>query len=183
MGSSELERERDYVAGLYRRLHELQRETEEQLDAVRAQSVGGGHQARSERDSFARLYEDRILQLREVGERLAFGRLSVDGDDGGGDQLIHRYIGRIGLRDQDRQPILLDWRVPQASAFYQATAKTPMGARARRHLISQGKKLIRIEDEIFDPGLLDESSVQLQGEGALLAALSAQRTGRMSDIV
>lgn len=187
MGSSELERERDYVAGLYRRLDELQRETEEQLSAVRAQSVGGGHQARSERDSFARLYEDRILQLREVGERLAFGRLSIggSGEDGGGagEDLVHRYIGRIGLRDADRQPILLDWRVPQASAFYQATAKTPMGARARRHLISQGKKLIRIEDEVFDPDLLDGSGVQLQGEGALLAALSAQRTGRMSDIV
>ncbi len=180
MGSSELEREREYVGMLYRRLDEVQREAEEQLATVRTQSVGGGHQARSERDSFARLYEDRILQLRDVGERLAFGRLSVDGD---GDELVHRYIGRIGLRDDDRQPILLDWRVPQASAFYQATAKTPMGARARRHLISQGRKLIRIEDEIFDPELLEESGVQLQGEGALLAALSAQRTGRMSDIV
>ncbi|TFB78698.1 HelD family protein [Terrimesophilobacter mesophilus] len=165
---------------LYRRLDELQRETEEQLASVRSQGVGGGHQARSERDSFARLYEDRILQLRDVGERLAFGRISVDGDDG---ELLHRYIGRIGLRDSERVPILLDWRVPQASAFYQATARTPMGARARRHLISSGRKLVRIEDEVFDPELLDDGSLQLQGEGALLAALTAQRTGRMSDIV
>lgn len=180
MPSSELEHERDYVGMLYRRLDELQRETEEQLASVRSQGVGGGHQARSERDSFARLYEDRILQLRDVGERLAFGRLSVDGDDG---ELLHRYIGRIGLRDAERAPILLDWRVPQASAFYQATARTPMGARARRHLISSGRKLVRIEDEVFDPELLDEGSLQLQGEGALLAALTAQRTGRMSDIV
>jgi DNA helicase IV len=58
-----------------------------------------------------------------------------------------------------------------------------MGARARRHLISHGRKLVRIEDEVFDPDLLDESSTQLQGEGALLAALTAQRTGRMADIV
>ena len=181
MGSTELECERNYVGMLYSRLDELQSEAQEQLSLVRSQSVGGGHQARSERDSFAKLYEDRIVQLRDVGERLAFGRLDLAGD--GEEEPVHRYIGRIGLRDEDRQPILLDWRVPQASAFYQATARTPMGARARRHLISQGRKLIRIEDEIFDPELLDEASAQLQGEGALLAALSAQRTGRMADIV
>ena len=185
MGSTELERERDYVEMLYHRLDELREEAEEQLSRVRSESVGGGHQARSERDSFAKLYEDRVVQLRDVGERLAFGRLELDGDAGESDdgEPVHRYIGRIGLRDNDRAPILLDWRVPQASAFYQATARTPMGARARRHLISQGRRLVRIEDEIFDPELLDDRSAQLQGEGALLAALSAQRTGRMADIV
>lgn len=180
MVSSELDHEREYVDTLYRRLDELKQETEEQLSRVRAQGGRGGHQARSERDSFARLYEDRILQLREVGERLAFGRLSLNDDAG---ELLHHYIGRIGLRDADRVPILLDWRVPQASAFYQATAKTPMGAKARRHLISQGRTLVRIEDEVFDSELLEDDAFDLQGEGALLAALSAQRTGRMSDIV
>jgi DNA helicase IV len=180
VGSSELEREREYVGMLYRRLDELQQDAEDQLASVRAQQVGGGHQARSERDSFARLYEDRIVQLRDVGERLAFGRLSVDGEDG---TLENRYIGRIGLRDDERRPLLLDWRVPQASAFYQATAKSPLGARARRHLVSSGRKLLRIEDEIFDPDLLEEPGLELQGEGALLAALTAQRTGRMNDIV
>jgi DNA helicase IV len=177
---SELDRERDYVDTLYQRLDELKRETEEQLSAIRAQGGLGGHQARSERDSFARLYEDRVLQLRQVGERLAFGRLTVDDDSG---DIIHRYIGRIGLRDADRVPILLDWRVPQASAFYQATAKTPMGAKARRHLISEGRTLVRIEDEVFDSEILEDHAFDLQGEGALLAALSVQRTGRMSDIV
>lgn len=180
MSASELDRERNYVGTLYRRLDELKQETEEQLAGIRAQGGLGGHQARSERDSFARLYEDRVLQLREVGERLAFGRLSLDDESG---ELVHRYIGRIGLRDSDRIPILLDWRVPQASAFYQATAKTPMGAKARRHLISEGRSLVRIEDEVFDSELLEDHRFDLQGEGALLAALSAERTGRMSDIV
>lgn len=180
MARSELDREREYLGTLYERLDELTREAEAQLSRVRAQGGLGGHQARSERDSFARLYEDRVLQLREVGERLAFGRLTLDDEAG---ELVHRHIGRIGLRDADRAPILLDWRVPQASAFYQATAKTPMGAKARRHLISEGRALVRIEDEVFDSELLADDAFDLQGEGALLAALSAQRTGRMSDIV
>jgi DNA helicase IV len=43
----------------------------------------------------------------------------------------------------------------------------------------------RIDDEVFDESLLEgeRAGEQVQGEGALLAALSAQRTGRMHDIV
>src|SRR5690606_6499660 len=163
--STELERERDYVTMLYRRLDELQNEAHEQLAQIRILNVGDHDQSRSERDSFAQLYEDRILQLREVGERLAFGRLELEPDDDGP---VRRYIGRIGLRDEELRPILLDWRVPQASAFYQATARTPMGARARRHLISKGRDLVRIEDEVFDPELLEQTSTNVQGEAALL---------------
>jgi DNA helicase IV len=187
----ELQHEQQYVATLYARLDALQREAERQLDAIRLLDVGGNHQGRSERDTFARLYEDRILQLREVDERLAFGRLEFEPEAEGAESTeddgtagsVFRYIGRIGLRDADLQPLLLDWRVPQASAFYQATAATPLGARARRHLLSKGRNIIRIEDEIFDAALLESESHDLQGEGALLAALTAQRTGRMSDIV
>ncbi|MDY7529206.1 MULTISPECIES: HelD family protein [unclassified Cryobacterium] len=178
----ELEREQNYVATLYARLDALQREAEDQLTAVRLLDVGGNHQTRSERDTFARLYEDRIVQLREIDDRLAFGRLELAADDASGDS-VFRYIGRVGLRDEDLQPMLLDWRVPQASAFYQATAATPLGARARRHLQSRGRTIIRIEDEILDAERLGGESSEHQGEGALLSALTAQRTGHMPDIV
>ena len=187
---SELHREQGYVARLYARLDALKLEAEQQLAAIRKLDVGGNHQGRSERDTFARIYEDRIVQLRDVDERLAFGRIELaasadqSGDSGDSDvDSPYRYIGRIGLRDEDLQPILLDWRVPQASAFYQATAANPQGTRARRHLISQGRSIIRVEDEIFDVSLLEGDTAELQGEGALLAALTAQRTGRMTDIV
>ncbi|HSP74654.1 MAG TPA: UvrD-helicase domain-containing protein, partial [Cryobacterium sp.] len=187
MVDQELQREQQYVANLYARLDALQREAEQQLVAVRRLDVGGNHQSRSERDTFARLYEDRIVQLREVDDRLAFGRLEVaasDADSGSDSDSVYRYIGRLGLRDEDLQPILLDWRVPQASAFYQATAATPLGARARRHLLSKGRDIVRIEDEILDAALLEgDAAAAHQGEGALLAALTAQRTGHMSDIV
>ncbi|WP_370544486.1 UvrD-helicase domain-containing protein [Frondihabitans sp. VKM Ac-2883] len=211
---SELDRERDYVSTLYERLDLLKAEARERLVATRRDMVGGNHQSRSERDAYARLYEDTLAQLSEVDDRLAFGRLeleqpdettsplragdrtdsadstvtpgstdSTDGSGGGGSTGAYRYIGRVGLRDTEHHPILLDWRVPGASAFYQATAATPMGARARRHLTLEGRTVTRIEDEVFDPTLLDRGDAQLQGEGALMAALTAQRTGRMTDIV
>src|SRR6187431_846823 len=180
MPSGELAREREYVGTLYARLDELREEAQQQLEAVRRSTPGGTHQNRSERDAFARIYEDRVLQLRQIDERLAFGRLTFDESD---DTPAHRYIGRIGLRDDEQQPILLDWRVPQARAFYQATAATPLGARARRHLQSQGRDIVLIDDEIFDRDLLEGDVSGLQGEAALLASLTAERTGRMSDIV
>ncbi|MEL0627863.1 UvrD-helicase domain-containing protein [Salinibacterium amurskyense] len=189
MSSSELERERAYVHGLYRRLDALRNAAQEQLESVRRSAPGGTHQNRSERDAFARIYEDRIGQLREIDERLAFGRLELELDaDSDTDSEVTadrpvRYIGRIGLRDEEQRPLLLDWRVPQARAFYQATAATPLGARARRHLQSNGRDIVRIDDEIFDTELLHTDAASLQGEAALMASLTAERTGRMGDIV
>jgi len=181
VASADLTSEREYVATLYARLDELRDEAKDQLEAVRRTNQGGTHQNRSERDAFARIYEDRVSQLTEIDERLAFGRLDLV--PVGDDPTVHRYIGRIGLRDENLQPILLDWRVPQARAFYQATAATPLGARARRHITSKGREVVRIDDEIFDASLLEGDTSSLQGEAALLATLTAQRTGRMGDIV
>lgn len=183
MVSTELAQERRYVEELYARLDALRVEARTALERVRRDDVGGNHQSRSERDAYARLYEDRIAQLDEVDDRLAFGRLELSDVDDSEDDSPFRYIGRIGLRDEQLKPILLDWRVPQAAAFYQATAATPLGARARRHLITEGRVVTRIDDEIFDAELLVEQAESLQGEAALLAALTSQRTGRMSDIV
>lgn len=180
MASSELASEQRYVDTLYARLDALREEAETQLAAVRRSNPGGTHQNRSERDAFARIYEDRVAQLRDIDERLAFGRLEFVAEEG---EPTLRYIGRIGLRDESLQPILLDWRVPQARAFYQATAATPLGTRARRHLTSKGRKIVRIDDEIFDRELLAGDTGELQGEAALLASLTAERTGRMADIV
>ena len=172
---AELARERRYVSTLYTRLDALRAELQGELERVRRGGATGTHQARTERDAMARLFEDRVRQLRDVDERLVFGRLQ--GDDGG-----VRYIGRIGLRDDDHQPMLLDWRAPQSSAFYQATAATPLGVRIRRHLSTRGRRVTGLEDEVFDPDDIPEDTT-LTGETALLAALTAQRTGRMHDIV
>ncbi|MFF1574352.1 HelD family protein [Leifsonia sp. NPDC058292] len=187
MLESELERERNIVAGLYSRLDTLRAETEQRLTRVRRESVGSNHQARSERDAFARLYEDQLGQLREVDSRLVFGRLLLEHPVDG---TAHRYIGRIGLRDDDQRSLLIDWRAQQASAFYQATANERMGVRARRHLTMTGRQVVRVDDEVFDEELLSGSggvdgdgSEVIQGEGALMAALTSQRTGRMHDIV
>ncbi|WP_434992597.1 HelD family protein [Arthrobacter sp. Ld5] len=172
---AELEHERGYVDGLYHRLDELRAEKARQLAEVRRTQAAGSHQNRSERDAFATMYEDRLAQLNAVDDRLVFGRLDLDDGD-------QRYIGRIGLSDEDLRQLMVDWRAPEAGTFYQATAFERMGVRRRRHLILSRRDVVAIEDDVLDADLLGDDD-SLQGEGALLAALNTRRTGQMSDIV
>ena len=63
---------------------------------------------------------------------LCFGR--IDRTDG-----ARHYIGRIGLSDDDHEPLLVDWRAPAAQAFYRATPAAPDGLVRRRHLRTRGR--------------------------------------------
>ncbi|MBE1876427.1 HelD family protein [Myceligenerans pegani] len=172
---NELNHEQTVVDVLYARLDELREATRGRLRDVRLQGAVGTHQNRSERDAFATLYEDRAAQLDAVEERLAFGRLDLaDGEV--------RYVGRIGLNDAEHRGILTDWRAPAAEAFYRATALHPAGVRRRRHLVTKGRTVTGLEDEVLDLDSGIEAS-SLSGEGALLAAMASGRTGRMTDIV
>ncbi|MHC6176114.1 HelD family protein [Glutamicibacter sp. X7] len=177
----DLRSESEYVGKLYARLDELRAEKVEQLERTRATGAVGSFQNQSERDSFATLYEDRIAQLDAVEDRLVFGRLDLDAkaaQNGG----TPRYIGRIGLTDEELNRLLVDWRAAEAAPFYQATALNPRGVRRRRHLILKSRAVAGIEDDVLDATWLDEGHT-FHGEGALLSALREKRTGRMGDIV
>ncbi|BCT75837.1 DNA helicase [Sinomonas cyclohexanicum] len=176
MLDADLAHERDYVKGLYLRLDELREEKRGQLAAVRKAGAIGSSQNVSERDAFAAMYEDRLAQLDAVEDRLVFGRLDLDGGES-------QYIGRIGMSTDDLRRLMVDWRAPEASHFYQATAFDRQGVRRRRHLILQGREVKAIEDDVLDAGMLADGGTHHQGEGALLAALDSKRTGRMADIV
>lgn len=173
-----LDAEQHVVDGLYGRLDELRDEAERRLAEVRRGGPSGSPQNRSERDAFATLYEDRIAQLDAVEDRLCFGRLDLaDGE--------RFYVGRIGLSDAEHAPLLTDWRAPAAQAFYSATAANPGGVVNRRHLTTRGRTVVAVEDDVLDVEGLQAAGLEesLAGEGALLAALGARRTGRMGDIV
>ncbi|WP_024288732.1 AAA family ATPase [Cellulomonas sp. KRMCY2] len=167
----------------YDRLDVLRAQIAARLARVRRVGPSGSPQNRSERDAFATLYEDRLAQLDAVEQRLCFGRLDLD--DG-----ATRYIGRIGLTDAEHTSLLTDWRAPAAQAFYRATAAQPDGVVRRRHLVTRGRTVTGLEDEVLDLAALAKDGeatapvlTGLSGEGALLAALAAGRTGRMGDIV
>ena len=176
--TSELRIEQTKLDELYTRLDELRDETTARLGTVRISEVGGNHQHRTERDACATLYEDQLIRLNGAEEGLCFGRIDLADDS------EPSYIGRIGLTDADRQQILIDWRAPASERFYQSTAANPAGVVRRRHLVTKNRTVTDLEDDVLDIDALDDSQrSNLQGEGALIAALTNHRTGRMGDIV
>jgi DNA helicase IV len=177
MTQDEVAAEQAYVDRLYARLDTLRARTSTELATVRRSGPVGTHQNRSERDSFATLHEQRLAQLEAVEDRLAFGRVDLRGG-------TRRYIGRLGLSDDEQTQLLVDWRAPAARGFYQATAASPGEIVRRRHLATRGRRVTGVEDEALDLDSMDAGQrSSLTGEGALLAAVGAHRTGRMGDIV
>ncbi|MBO0824703.1 MAG: AAA family ATPase, partial [Actinobacteria bacterium] len=90
----------------------------------------------------------------------------------------------IHADSDEYEQLLMDWRADAARPFYLATAASPGDVRVRRHIKTRGRKVANLDDEVLDLALADPSRHEgLTGESALLAALSASRTGSMSDIV
>ncbi|WP_143267818.1 HelD family protein [Amycolatopsis alba] len=123
----------------------------------------------------AGVWRAEVARLDAVEQGLCFGRLDLH--DG-----RRVYVGRLGLfRGEGGEPLLVDWRVPVAQAFYTATANAPDGVRRRRRITTRGRTVVALDDELLNPdGAVDDGLV---GEAALLAAVTAERTGRMRDIV
>ncbi|HEY4725339.1 MAG TPA: helicase, partial [Actinomycetota bacterium] len=175
--AAELEHEQAYVDNLYRRLDTLRERATGELERALGAEIGGNRQAMVDRDAFVARHSRRLAQLNAAEHGLCFGRL--DRPDGS-----HLYIGRLGLLDEDRDPLLVDWRAPAAQPFYRATWADPEGVVRRRHLRTRGREVLGIEDDVLDPESLSDAEREgLTGEAALLAALTAHRTGRMADIV
>lgn len=127
-----------------------------------------------ERDAFAYQAARRLAVLDAEHEGLVFGRIDLTDDEA-------RYIGRIGVRDEDYEPLVIDWRAPAAEPFYRATPAEPMGVIRRRVLRCRDDKVIGLEDDLLDSST--DSALPIIGEGALMAALTRARGRTMRDIV
>jgi DNA helicase IV len=171
------------VDELYRRLDDLRTERIELRDRYisRSDNTPGG---RVERDVAYANHAAAVVALNAAEDRLCFGRIDrADGES--------MHIGRMGIfaDSGDHRQLLMDWRAPSARPFYVATAANPLGLRRRRYITTRRRQVVTVNDEyldLTDPQALAQARVNgggPAGEAALLAALRAPRTGRMSDIV
>jgi DNA helicase IV len=165
----ELQFERTYVAGLYDRLDAERAQVEDRYKAA----LRGDGGTLVERDVEVRALAKQVKRLDVADSGLCFGRL--DGVSG-----ERSYIGRIGIfeRENDYEPLLLDWRAPAARAFYIATAASPENMRRRRQFHTRGRQVVDFTDEVLGrPGGGE------RGDAALLAAVNAPRGDGLRDIV
>ncbi len=128
-----------------------------------------------ERDAFAFQAARRLAVLDAEHEGLVFGKLDLS------DREV-RYIGRIGVRDLEFEPLVIDWRARAAEPFYRATPAEPMDVVRRRVLRCRNDIVIGIEDDLLNAEAVPDD-MAIIGEGALMAALSRARGHQMRDIV
>lgn len=165
--------EQNYLDGLFARVEELREETRRELAAV-GRTDDATPQGLLDRDARAARLAGRRDVLNHAENGLCFGNLQ------------HRdgaltYIGRIGLRGADLEPLLVDWRAPAAAEFYTATAGSGSDLVRRRHIRTRGREVVGVNDELLDLDRAPDSG--LVGEAALMEALTSRRTGRMNQIV
>jgi len=134
-----------------------------------------------ERDALVFNANKRRTTLETQYEGLVFGRLDLGHESSGQAEREIRYVGRLGVRDDEYEPLVIDWRAPAAAPFYRSTPVEPMGVLRRRVLRCKGSDVIGIEDDLMVPEAPEDLVVV--GDGALMAALTRTRGSRMRDIV
>ena len=134
-----------------------------------------------ERDALVFAAARRRAMIDTQYEGLVFGRLDLGTEGSTADERDVRYIGRLGVRDDEYEPLVVDWRAPAASAFYRATPVDPMGVVRRRVLRCRGPRVVGVEDDLMVPEAPDD--IVVVGDGALMAALTRSRGRQMRDIV
>jgi RecA/RadA recombinase len=133
-----------------------------------------------ERDALVFAAARRRSTIERQYEGLVFGRLDLEARGAGVEREV-RHIGRLGVRDDDYEPLVIDWRAPAAAPFYRATPVDPMGVVRRRVLRCRGPRVVGVEDDLMVPEPPEDLVVV--GDGALIAALTRSRGDRMRDIV
>jgi DNA helicase IV len=135
--ASAIGQEQSYLEMLYRLLDQARDRTESALtETLGTGGAGGTFQARVERDFTATEQSRRLAQLNAVEHGLCFGRTDAEPT---ADRPGTLYIGRIGLRDDEHEPRLIDWRAPAAHPFYAATPRDPNGLIRRRHIYTRNR--------------------------------------------
>jgi DNA helicase IV len=191
----ELDAEQHHVDRVYARVAEAARSASRIADEGhqrgQAQNVGRVREEEQtglyERDVLVFAAARRIAELDAEHEGLVFGRLDSDAGDetdtvDTAAQLDKLYIGRIGVRDEEYEPLVIDWRAPAAEPFYRATATDRQRVVRRRVLRNKGPRIVGLEDDLLAPERAPQD-LPVIGEGALMASLSRARGHTMRDIV
>ena len=174
--TAEIAREQQHVDRVYERL-EATRARARAYEAEGHLRAQFGHEGGLvERDSIVYQAAIWLQRLDAEEEGLVFGRIDF------GDREV-QYIGRLGVRDEEYEPLTVDWRAPAAAVFYQATPVDRRGVVRRRTIKSAGRRVTRLDDDLLAPDDPLAAELTVIGDGALMAALTRKRGTVMHDIV
>jgi RecA/RadA recombinase len=164
--------EQQVVDKVYARLEVMRKQAKELKVEGHSRATSGPLTGLVERDAMVLRAASRMSDLDGQEEGIVFGRLDYDDGD-------TFRIGRLGVRDEDREPLVVDWRAPAAAPFYRATPGEPLGVDRRRVITCVGPTVVGLDDEVLSTKDIDG----VVGEGALLRSLARARGEHMRDIV
>lgn len=140
-----------------------------------------------ERDAEIRRMSSRLAPLSSYGIDLALGRMVPEPVSPTAPTTEPVYVGRIGILDEDGNPLLVDWRTPAAEPFFAATHANPMGLVSRRRYRWTGDLISDFWDEVFSPEALSHEATlaasALDDQSSFIASLDAARTDTMRDVL
>lgn len=169
--------EQSKISEFYSRLDQYRDHVDERLQQAQASTPTGTPSSIAERDALISSLAERRKSLLGVDQRLCFGRLDTESGQ-------THYIGRLGLSDDDQNPVLIDWRAQVSAPFYSATAVTPLGVVRRRHIATTDRTVTSLDDDVLDLDALERLGLtNIVGHDSLLTSLDEARTGQMRDIV
>jgi len=115
---------------------------------------------------------------------LYFGRLDFE-EGKGQDGESCRYIGRVGLLDDDGECLVVNWKSDAAMPYFRASKGENLGIARRRALAGRERILTGLSDELLGhlPPHLDAGELWTTPQDLLLAELERSRDGQMRDIV
>jgi hypothetical protein len=167
--------EQRHVDRVYDRLAVLRREAKELREAGYRRGQERHPGALFERDVMVFQASRMLRELETEHEGLVFGRLDTTSGQA-------QHVGRLGVRDPDFEPLVIDWRAPAAAPFYRATPEQPMDVVRRRTIRCFGQTVTDLHDDLLMPEAAPED-MAVVGEGSLMADLSRARGSAMRDIV
>ena len=125
---------------------------------------------------------DALAEFGPPDGATAFGRIDLEGES--------LYVGRMGIFDEDRDAVVVNWKSPIGGLFYSATALTPGEVTRKRTFRLEDDPtnsyptnvVVDFTDEVYGE-LGDEADTELVPGDHLLHELARARSGEMRDIV
>ncbi|WP_069160371.1 HelD family protein [Nocardia altamirensis] len=179
----EIRAERDYMVACRAALARMRGEVERMLRTGAAD--GDAIEDKVTNTAMRRWRANQVEELSDIeGVPLFFGRLDYPPDElrdsrspASDPDRDRVYIGRRGVSDEAGELMVIDWRAPLSSAFYEASHQDSRGVRVRRRYgFDRDGMLSAFEDESLAHQIASAS-------GLLAAEIERPRKGPMRDIV
>jgi DNA helicase IV len=124
--------------------------------------------------------ERALAELGHPDEPVAFGRFDLDDGEA-------VYVGKHLITNDERDTLVINWKVPYAEPYFAASVDDPCGIRLRRKFTTDRNVVLAYEEVVFED--LARRVGELTGleraglDDTVLRDLEKHRTGEMQDIV